>query len=140
MLVLRESFLGIRRFDEFEKRLGVTRHVLADRLRKLVESAVLDKVAYQQRPLREEYRLTAKGRDIYPALLALVNWGDRHMSGAEGAPIRHVHRSCGQPMQGVLVCSDCGEPLEARDVTLEEAPALKGQLLPAHWHAKQAQG
>jgi DNA-binding HxlR family transcriptional regulator len=140
LLVLRESFLGIRRFDEFEKRLGVTRHVLADRLRKLVESAVLDKVAYQQRPLREEYRLTAKGRDIYPALLALVNWGDRHMSGAEGAPIRHVHRSCGQPMQGVLVCSDCGEPLEARDVTLEEAPALKGQLLPAHWHAKQAQG
>lgn len=138
LLVLRESFLGIRRFDEFEKRLGITRHVLADRLKKLVEGGVLAKVAYQQRPLREEYCLSAKGRDLYPAVLALVNWGDRHMSGPEGAPIRHIHRSCGQPMHGVLVCSDCGEPLGARDVMLEEAPALKGQLLPAHWHEKQA--
>jgi DNA-binding HxlR family transcriptional regulator len=138
LLVLRESFLGIRRFDEFEQRLGITRHVLADRLKKLVEAALLAKVAYQQRPLREEYRLTDKGRDLYPAVLALVNWGDRHMSGAEGAPIRHVHRRCGQPMHGVLVCSECGEPLAPRDVLLEEAPALKGQLLPAHWHVRQA--
>ncbi|TIH10930.1 helix-turn-helix domain-containing protein [Pseudomonas leptonychotis] len=138
LLVLRESFLGIRRFDEFEKRLGITRHVLADRLKKLVEAAVLDKVAYQQRPLREEYCLSAKGRDLYPAIMALVHWGDRHMSGTEGAPIRHIHRGCGKPMHGVLVCSECGEPLAARDVTLEEAPALKGLLLPAHWHDKQA--
>jgi len=138
LLVLRESFLGIRRFDEFEKRLGITRHVLAERLKKLVESGVLDKVAYQQRPLREEYCLSAKGRDLYPAIMALVHWGDRHMSGPEGAPIRHIHRSCGQPMQGVLVCSECGEPLDARDVALDEAPAHKGQLLPAHWHDKQA--
>lgn len=139
LLVLRESFLGIRRFDEFEKRLGITRHVLADRLKKLVDSEVLEKVAYQQRPLREEYRLTAKGRDLYPAILALVNWGDRHMSGAEGAPIEHIHRSCGQRMHGVLVCSDCGEPLEPREVLLQEAPVFAGQLLPAHWHARQAQ-
>ncbi|MCY1537860.1 putative HTH-type transcriptional regulator [compost metagenome] len=138
LLVLRESFMGIRRFDEFEKRLGVTRHVLADRLKKLVEAAVLDKVAYQQRPLREEYRLTDKGRDLYPAVLALVNWGDRHMSGAEGAPIRHVHSRCGQHMHGVLVCSECGESLSAREVLLEEAPAFKGQLLPAHWHVRPA--
>src|SRR3989338_968713 len=94
LLVLRESFLGIRRFDEFEKRLGITRHVLAERLKKLVEAGVLDKVAYQQRPLREEYCLSAKGRDLYPAIMALVHWVDRHMSGAEGAPIRHIHRSC----------------------------------------------
>src|SRR5690606_29419646 len=72
LLVLRESFLGIRRFDEFEERLGVTRHVLANRLKKLTEAGVLNKVAYQQRPLRQEYRLTAKGRDLYPAVLALV--------------------------------------------------------------------
>ncbi|CAN7336311.1 helix-turn-helix domain-containing protein [Pseudomonas sp. LjRoot71] len=138
LLVLRESFLGIRRFDEFEKRLGITRHVLAERLKKLVEAGVLDKVAYQQRPLREEYCLSAKGRDLYPAIMALVHWGDCHMSGAEGAPIRHIHRSCGQPMHGVLVCSDCGEPLEPRAVQLQEAPEFKGQLLPAHWHEKQA--
>ena len=112
--------------------------MLAELLKELVEAGVLDKVAYQQRPLREEYCLSAKGRDLYPAIMALVNWGDRHMSGAEGAPIRHIHRTCGRPMHGVLVCSDCGEPLVPRDVQLEEAPALKGQLLPAHWHEKQA--
>ncbi|MBX9712643.1 MAG: winged helix-turn-helix transcriptional regulator, partial [Pseudomonadaceae bacterium] len=88
-------------------------------------------------PLREEYRLTEKGHDLYPAVLALVNWGDRHMSGAEGAPVRHVHKSCGHEVHGVLVCSDCGEPLLARDMALREAPALQGQLLPAHWHAQK---
>jgi len=133
LLILRECFLGIRRFDEFEKRLGVTRHLLADRLKKLVEARVLDKVAYQARPVREEYRLTEKGRDLYPAVLALVNWGDRHMSDEHGAPIRHVHRTCGHPMHGVLVCSECGEPLLANEVRLKEAPAFKGQLLPPHW-------
>jgi DNA-binding HxlR family transcriptional regulator len=138
LLVLRESFLGVRRFDEFEKRLGVTRHVLADRLKKLTEAGVLTKQAYQQRPLREEYRLTEKGHDLYPAVLALVNWGDRYLSGAEGAPIRHVHKRCGHQVHGVLVCSECAEPLVARDMTLCEVPALQGQLLPAHWHAKQA--
>lgn len=137
LLVLRESFMGIRRFDEFEKRLGVTRHVLADRLKKLVEARVLDKVAYQQRPLREEYRLTDKGHDLYPAVLALVNWGDRHMSDEHGPPIRHVHRTCGRHTHGVLVCSECGEPLAARDVLLEEAPAFKGRLLPPHWQAEK---
>ncbi len=136
LLVLRECFLGVRRFDEFEKRLGVTRHVLAERLKKLVEAGVLNKQAYQQRPLREEYRLTEKGHDLYPAVLALVSWGDQHMSGAEGAPIRHVHKACGHEVRGVLVCSECGEPLTAREMTLREAPALQGQLLPAHWHAK----
>ena len=138
LLVLRESFMGIRRFEDFEKRLGITRHVLADRLKKLTQAEVLRKVPYQERPRREEYRLTDKGRELYPAVLTLVNWGDRHMSGAEGAPIQHVHTCCGQAMQGVLACSACAEPLLARDVTLHEAPGFEGQLLPAHWHAKQA--
>lgn len=138
LLVLRESFLGTRRFDEFEKRLGITRHLLAERLKKLVDSGVLDKQPYQQRPLREDYRLSAKGRDLYPVIMALVHWGDLYMSGVEGAPIRHIHQGCGQPMHGLLVCSDCGEPLQPRDVRLEEAPAFKGQLLPEHWQARRA--
>jgi DNA-binding HxlR family transcriptional regulator len=136
LLVLRESFLGIRRFDDFQARLGVTRHVLADRLKTLVEAGVLAKEAYQQRPLREEYRLSAKGLDLYPVIVSLVDWGDRHMSGPEGAPILRTHKRCGKPMQGVLVCSECGEPLHGQDVALSEAQAFKGQLLPAHWHAK----
>jgi DNA-binding HxlR family transcriptional regulator len=137
LLVLRECFMGVRRFDDFEKRLGITRHVLAERLKRLTEHGVLVKSAYQQRPLREEYRLTDKGHDLYPAVLALVNWGDRHMSDDIGQPIRHVHKTCGHEVHGVMVCSECGEPLRARDMSLREAPELEGQLLPAHWHAKR---
>ncbi|UVE18232.1 helix-turn-helix transcriptional regulator [Pseudomonas sp. LS44] len=137
LLVLREVFMGIRRFDDFQQRLGITRHVLADRLKTLVEAQVLDKVAYQERPRREEYRLTPRGHDLYPAILALVNWGDRHLAGSEGAPIRHVHKACGKPMHGVLVCSECGEPLQARDVDLAEAPEFREQLLPRHWRERQ---
>ena len=137
LLVLRECFLGTRRFDAFEQRLGITRHLLADRLKTLVRAGVLNKVAYQQRPLREEYRLTDKGRDLYPVIMSLVNWGDRHMSDENGPPIRHIHRTCGKPLRAQLVCSECAEPLAPHEVLLEEAPAFEGQLLPAHWHAEQ---
>lgn len=138
LLVLRECFLGTRRFDAFEQRLGITRHLLADRLKALVRAGVLNKVAYQQRPLREEYRLTDKGRDLYPVIMSLVNWGDRYMSDENGPPIRHIHRTCGKPLRAQLVCSECAEPLAPHEVLLEEAPAFEGQLLPAHWHAEQA--
>lgn len=137
LLILRDCFLGVRRFDDFEARLGVTRHVLADRLKRLVEAGVLAKVPYQERPRREEYRLTEKGRDLHPAVMALVSWGDRYMAGDEGAPIRHRHKGCGQVMHGVLVCSECGEPLLPNEIELEEAPEWQGQLLPAHRHARR---
>lgn len=126
LLVLRDCFLGVRRFDDFERSLGVTRHVLADRLKRLVEAEILAKVPYQERPLREEYRLTEKGMELYPAILSLVNWGDRHLAGVEGPPLEHVHKHCGQHMHGVLVCSECGEPLHARDVTVREGLFWKG--------------
>lgn len=119
LLVLRDCFLGVRRFDEFERRLGITRHLLAGRLKKLVEHGVLTKVAYQQRPLREEYRLTEKGLDLHPAMLALVSWGDRHMAGERGAPVLHIHKGCGKVMSPVTVCSECGEAVGARDVRVE---------------------
>lgn len=119
LLVLRDCFLGVRRFDEFEKRLGITRHLLAGRLKKLVEHGVLAKVAYQQRPLREEYRLTPKGLDLHPTILTLVSWGDRHMADERGAPVAHVHKGCGQIMKPVVVCSECAEPVTARDVRVQ---------------------
>ncbi|WP_339844153.1 helix-turn-helix domain-containing protein [uncultured Halopseudomonas sp.] len=119
LLVLRDCFLGVRRFDEFERRLGITRHLLAGRLKKLVEHGVLTKVAYQQRPLREEYRLTEKGLDLHPTILALVSWGDRHMADERGAPVLHVHKGCGKVMHPVTVCSECGEGVGARDVRVE---------------------
>lgn len=119
LMVLRDCFLGIRRFDQFEKRLGITRHVLADRLKKLVEHGVLVKVPYQQRPLREEYRLTDRGRELHAALLALVSWGDRYMADERGAPVQHVHKGCGQVMRPVTTCSECGEVVTARDVAVQ---------------------
>lgn len=119
LLVLRDCFLGIRRFDAFERRLGVTRHVLADRLRKLVDAGVLARVAYQQRPLREEYRLTDKGLDLHPVILTLVHWGDKHMADERGAPVLHRHKACANIMRPVVVCSECGEAVTARDVEVE---------------------
>jgi DNA-binding HxlR family transcriptional regulator len=118
-MILRDCFLGIRRFDHFERRLGITRHVLTDRLKKLVEHGVLYKVPYQQRPLREEYRLTEKGLELHPLILALVSWGDRHMADERGAPIEHVHKGCGERMTPITVCSECGDPVTARDIRVQ---------------------
>ncbi|WP_373184387.1 winged helix-turn-helix transcriptional regulator [Halopseudomonas sp.] len=133
LLILRDCFLGIRRFDEFERRLGITRHLLAARLKKLVEHGVLMKVAYQQRPVREEYRLSEKGLDLHPAILALVAWGDRHMADERGAPVLHVHKSCGKVMRPVTVCSECGEPVGARDVVVRPGSAWANEgMLPEH--------
>lgn len=87
-LVLRETFLRTRRFDDFQARLGLTRHLLADRLGKLVEDRILERVPYQERPQRFEYRLTEKGRDLYPVIVALMAWGDHRIerAAAEASP------------------------------------------------------
>jgi DNA-binding HxlR family transcriptional regulator len=131
LLVLRDCFLGIRRFDEFERRLGITRHLLAGRLKKLVEHGVLARHAYQQRPLREEYRLTEKGLDLHPLILSLVSWVDRYMADERGAPLLHVHKGCGQVMKPILVCSECAEPVTARDIRVEPGAAwAETELLP----------
>lgn len=126
LMILRDCFLGVRRFDEFEQRLGITRHVLSDRLRKLVEYDVLKKVAYQQRPLREEYRLTERGLDLHSIVLALVSWGDKHMADERGAPLLHRHKVCGHIMHPVTVCSECSVPITARDIEVEIGPKWIG--------------
>ncbi len=92
LLVLRDAFLGIRRFDDFQRDLGTTRHRLADRLKKLVAHGILERVRYQQRPPRFEYRLTEKGRDLYPVIVSLTRWGDRWMAGKAGPPIELIHK------------------------------------------------
>lgn len=135
LLVLRDCFLGIRRFDEFEKRLGITRHVLADRLKKLVSHGVLTKAPYQQRPRREEYRLSEKGLELHPVIMSLVSWGDRHMADERGSPVVHIHKSCGQQMRPITVCSECGEAVGARDIRVEIGSGWKDSaqaLLPLH--------
>jgi DNA-binding HxlR family transcriptional regulator len=117
LLVLRECFLGVRRFEELQERLGMARHRLSDRLARLVEHGVLRKAQYQQHPPRHEYRLTDKGLDLYPVLLSLVRWGDRWMDQGKGPPVIYRHQGCGHLTTPLLACSECGEALVARQVT-----------------------
>jgi DNA-binding HxlR family transcriptional regulator len=126
MLVIRNAFFGTRRFDDFQSTLGVTRHVLAERLARLVEAGVLRKVAYQERPARHEYRLTEMGRDLYPVVVSLAAWGDKWLDEGRGAPIEYVHKGCGKKTKPVLVCSECREPIAARDMIATPGPGLVG--------------
>jgi len=118
LLILRDAFLRVRRFEDFEKSLKIARRVLAERLALLVGEGILAKVPYQERPVRLEYRLTEKGLDLYPAILSLVHWGDKYYSGRKGPPIIHTHQKCGHDFRSVLTCSECGEAVGARDVSV----------------------
>ena len=108
LLVIREAFLGTRRFADFQRILGAPRAVLTDRLATLVEAGILARVPYRAKGerLRHEYRLTQKGLDLYPALVALKEWGDRYLSG-DGVPALQLqHRDCGAPVRLALTCDD----------------------------------
>jgi DNA-binding HxlR family transcriptional regulator len=133
LLILRDCFLRVRRFEAFETRLGITRHILADRLRKLVAAGVLRREAYQQRPLRYEYRLTQKGLDLYPVLMAIVSWGDAYMAGKRGRPLLHRHQICGKDFTPVTTCSECGVPLNPKEVHVHAGP---GAVLPPRRSAR----
>jgi len=124
LMILRDCFLGLRRFEEFEASLGITRHVLSDRLKKLVSEDVLRKEPYGEAPVRYQYRLTEKGFDFYPVIMSIVHWGDSHRADARGAPIVHRHKTCGHQMHGALVCSECGELLDARAVEAVAGPGF----------------
>lgn len=121
LLVLREAFLKTRRFEDFQSRLGIARRVLTERLAGLVDNGVLEKIPYQQRPVRHDYRLTDKGLALYPVILSLVHWGDVHLGDGNGPPIIHRHKACGHDFRSVLTCSECGEALGARDVEARAA-------------------
>ena len=123
LLILRDCFLSVRRFEAFQEKLGITRPILADRLRKLVGAGVLAKVPYQERPLRHEYRLTEKGLSLYLIIVGLAHWGDSHLSGEDGPPLRRRHKACGHLFDPVLTCSECGEAVAPRDVTVETRAA-----------------
>ena len=125
LLVLREAFLRVRRFDDFQSRLGIARRVLAERLAHLVENDVLARVAYQQTPQRFEYRLTKRGLDLYPILIGLVHWGDQHFAGKKGPPLLHRHLSCGHDFSAVLTCSECGDVVDPRDVEPHPGPGAR---------------
>ena len=116
LMILRDCFLGVRRFEAFQERLGISRTIIADRLKHLTQEGVLRRVAYQEHPTRYEYRLTDKGLDLHPVIMAVVHWGDRHYAGEAGPPLLHRHKTCGCDFHPVQTCSECGEPLDARAV------------------------
>jgi DNA-binding HxlR family transcriptional regulator len=115
LLVIREAFLGTRRFEGFLERLDIARNVLTARLTRLVEEGILERVRYQERPPRDEYRLTAKGLDLWPILVALMRFGDRYYA-PDGPPMLLRHRDCGGTLDDRRICERCGTPLDAGDV------------------------
>jgi DNA-binding HxlR family transcriptional regulator len=108
LLTLREAFLGTTRFDDFARRVGVTESVAAARLRDLVGHGLLERHPYQDpgQRTRYEYRLTAKGRDLLPVILALMTWGDAHLADPGGPPLVVVHEGCGAPVRAEARCSE----------------------------------
>jgi DNA-binding HxlR family transcriptional regulator len=130
MLILRDCFLGVTRFDEFQRRLGISRNILHQRLVKLVDAGVLNRVPYSEHPTRYDYRLTERGRDLWPVMTAMRQWGDRYAA-PNGPPIEIVHKGCGSSTYLDFVCGSCGEKLQPGDVTVRPGPGRSGAFLPA---------
>lgn len=121
MLIIRDAFLGVRRFEDFHEHLGISRNVLNQRLIHLVDSGVLERVPYCEHPPRSEYGLTAKGKDLWHVLTAMRQWGDR-WEAPDGPPLELVHKSCGHVVQMVSTCSACGETVRGGDVRAVAGP------------------
>lgn len=123
ILILRDAFRGVRRFDDFRRDLDIARPVLTDRLRRLVDHGVLERRLYCERPPRYEYRLTPRGIDLSPTLVALMRWGDEWLS-ADGPPTVLVHEACGSPLDQQFVCWTCDETFSAPDIASRPGPGV----------------
>jgi DNA-binding HxlR family transcriptional regulator len=122
LLLVRDALNGLTRFEEFQQSLGVARNVLTDRLKRLVDAGVLERIRYQERPERYRYELTAMGRELGVPILSLMHWGDRHLAGPQGPPRLSRHRGCGGDLHAQLVCDRCHAPVPPPEVELSYAP------------------
>ena len=122
LLVLREAFFRVRRFEDFQRRTGAPRPILAERLKELVDHGVLERRPYGNHPDRFEYRLTDKGLDLYPVIVSLMTWGDHWMPDVGGPPVELRHNGCGHVVHPALACPECGEWVGPRDT----APIVRG--------------
>jgi len=125
LLVLRDAFRRTRRFEDFQRNLGIARNVLTDRLGRLVDEGILRREQYQERPARFEYRLTDKGLALWPVMITLMQWGDRYYSDPDGPPVVVYHRDCGGEVTDHLMCTKCGAELGPRDVVAEPGPGAR---------------
>ncbi|MEV5751094.1 helix-turn-helix domain-containing protein [Actinoallomurus sp. NPDC052308] len=121
-LIMRDVITGVTRFEDLTNDLGISRKVLAARLTRLVEEGVLVRERYQDHPPRDDYRATQKGEELYPVLLALMNWGDRWYAGPTGPPARIRHLDCGRDTHAVTACAHCGGPLTVHNTTQLPGP------------------
>lgn len=121
--ILRAAFLRARTFEDFQRMTGVARNILTERLTRLVDFGVLERRPYEEagRRVRNEYRLTEAGKDLYPVIVALIEWGTKHAGFVDGPPIELVH-SCGAKAQPRLTCPDCGEPIRPQDMQAVPGP------------------
>jgi DNA-binding HxlR family transcriptional regulator len=126
-VVIREVFNGVRRFDDIRRHSGIPRQVLSNRLALLVEQDILRREPYQEpgERARHEYRLTEKGFDLYPALVAIADWGDRYLADPTGPPVEFEHRGCGAVVRAVLECTDGHRVERPRDVVTRVGPGAR---------------
>ncbi|MBI4941334.1 MAG: helix-turn-helix transcriptional regulator [Actinobacteria bacterium] len=127
LIVIREIFQGVRRFDDLTVRTAIPRQVLTSRLRGLVDAGILRRVPYREpgQRARSEYRLTQKGLDLYPVLIAFQAWGNRYLVDPDGPPIEFEHRGCGEPVELVVRCAGGHEVAQARDVAGRLGPGAR---------------
>lgn len=128
VLVLREAFYGIQRFDDLQASLNIARNTLADRLHRLVDQGLLERRLYQTEPRRYEYVLTEKGADFFSVLAVMSRWGDRWMAADEGPPVIFHHLSCGHDTAVEVVCTACGEPLKPDEYSMRVGPGYPEAL------------
>jgi DNA-binding HxlR family transcriptional regulator len=124
LMLVRDAFYGRTRFSEFVKHTGAQKTVVSDRLKRLVNAGVFDRVEYEQYPTRHEYVLTEKGRDLAQVMVALSAWGDRWLDNGQGAPIRLIHTACGHDADAVTVCGHCGDELASGNLVAAEGPGF----------------
>jgi DNA-binding HxlR family transcriptional regulator len=129
LLILREAFFGVRRYGQLARNLGIPRPTLSTRLKRLVEAGLLEKVAYDED--RHEYRLTDAGKGLFPAVVALMNWGDTYLPTPDGPPIVLRHNDCGRHADPYLACRHCGGEITATAVTPEPGPGYTTPASPA---------
>lgn len=121
-LILRNIYVGVTRFEQLQQSLGISRKVLTERLKWLVENGVLERHEYSTRPTRYEYALTTKGQELCDLLLVMVRWGDRWLAGEAGPPVLYRHHTCGEISMVELHCSVCDEPMHATDIDVLPGP------------------
>jgi DNA-binding HxlR family transcriptional regulator len=135
LLIVRDVFLGVTRFDDIQRRLGISRNILNQRLAHLVEHGVLTKVPYSEHPPRFDYKLTPKGGDLWPVITAMRQWGDTHAA-PDGPPLQLIHRDCGEITDAHTTCSVCGRPVDAGNVRAIPGPGAVEPLIGSAWRAR----